>query len=87
MTITDTPLSGEAIIEEGAATERFHALLESYERALNELSPPSYTVATVPDATKSETRLIYVSDESGGKTLAFSNGVNWLRVQDLAIIS
>lgn len=31
--------------------------------------------------------LIYVYDESGGPTLAFSDGTNWRRVQDRAIVS
>lgn len=51
-----------------------------------------YTVATVPDATKwsdgtTFSSLIYVSNETGGATLAFSDGTNWRRVQDRAIIS
>lgn len=31
--------------------------------------------------------LIFVSDEVGGPTLAFSDGTNWRRVQDRAIVS
>lgn len=46
----------------------------------------SYTVATVPSAATAG-GLIYVSDEAGGATLAFSDGTNWRRVQDRAIIS
>ena len=46
-----------------------------------------YTVATVPDATLWESGVIYVSDETGGATLAFSDGTNWLRVQDRATVS
>ena len=46
-----------------------------------------YTVATVPVATLWTGGLIYVSDELGGATIAFSNGTNWLRAQDRAIIS
>lgn len=48
---------------------------------------PSYTVLTVPAAVDFEGYLIYVSDESGGATLAFSDSINWRRVQDRAIIS
>lgn len=44
------------------------------------------TVATLPSVTKVP-RLIYVSDETGGATLAFSDGTNWRRVQDRAIVS
>ena len=51
-----------------------------------------YTVATVPDATvwsdaSAYSALIYVSDETGGATLAFSDGTNWRRVQDRTIIA
>ena len=47
----------------------------------------TFTVATVPTAASWTAGLIYVSDETGGATLAFSNGTNWLRVQDLATVS
>ena len=49
---------------------------------------PSYTVAGAPSAaTLGAGAAIYVSDESGGATLAFSDGTNWKRVSDLATIS
>lgn len=47
----------------------------------------SYTVATVPTASSYTGGIIYVSDETGGATLAFSDGTNWRRVQDRAIVS
>jgi hypothetical protein len=46
----------------------------------------SYTVATVPSAAIVGL-LIYVSNESGGAVPAFSDGTNWRRVTDRAIIS
>jgi hypothetical protein len=46
---------------------------------------PSFTVATLPAATAA--RFIYVSDETGGPIMAFSDGTNWRRVTDRAIIS
>jgi len=45
----------------------------------------SYTVATLP--AQSAGSLIYVSDETGGATLAFSDGTNYRRVQDRAIVA
>jgi hypothetical protein len=45
----------------------------------------SYTVATVPTAVVGG--IIYVSDETGGATLAFSDGTNWRRTSDLAVVS
>lgn len=47
----------------------------------------SYTVATVPTASEWTGGLIYVSDETGGATVAVSNGTNWVRLQDLATVS
>lgn len=51
-----------------------------------------YTIAGLPPAsewgsTDDFTSIIYVLDETGGPTLAFSDGTNWRRVQDRAIVS
>lgn len=46
-----------------------------------------YTVSTVPAASAFPGCVIYVSDETGGATMAFSDGTNWRRVQDRNIIS
>jgi Protein of unknown function (DUF2793) len=48
----------------------------------------SYTVATVPSASAAGGGAnIYVSDESGGAIPAFSDGTNWRRYTDRAVIS
>lgn len=47
----------------------------------------SYTVATLPHAASWSAGLIYVSDESGGAVPAFSDGTNWRRVTDRAVVS
>lgn len=48
----------------------------------------SFTVAGVPAAgTAGAGAIIYVSNESGGAVLAFSDGASWRRVTDRAIIS
>ena len=49
--------------------------------------PKTYTVLTVPSAATYPRAIIYVSNEAGGATLAFSDGSNWRRVQDRAVIS
>lgn len=51
------------------------------------LTFPSYTVAGVPAAATYQGGVIYVSNEAGGKTMAFSDGTNWRRVQDRVIVS
>lgn len=58
-----------------------------YERITGIQEQTSFTVATLPDATQFEAHTVYVSDEVGGATLAFSDGTNWLRVQDRAVVS
>lgn len=52
------------------------------------------TVANLPAASNHGattgnpfTSLIFVSDETGGATIAFSDGTDWRRVQDRAIVS
>ena len=46
----------------------------------------SYTVTTLPSAATAA-RMIYVSNESGGAVIAFSDGTNWRRVTDRAVVS
>jgi hypothetical protein len=54
-----------------------------------------YSVAALPDvakygfsgSTNPFSSLIFIYDEIGGPTLAFSDGTNWRRVQDRAIVS
>ncbi|SKC53424.1 beta strand repeat-containing protein [Ohtaekwangia koreensis] len=49
-------------------------------------STVSFTVGTLPSAATAG-QMIYVSDESGGAVIAFSDGSNWRRVTDRAIVS
>lgn len=58
----------------------------SYFRQGQILKLARYTVATVPDASEPG-RMIYVSDEAGGAVPAFSDGTNWRRVTDRAVVS
>lgn len=48
---------------------------------------PTYTVAGVPSAATYARGLIYVSNETGGAVVAFSDGTNWRRLTDRAIVS
>lgn len=48
---------------------------------------PEYTVAGLPTASEWKAGAVMVTDESGGYTMAFSDGTNWRRVQDRAIVS
>jgi hypothetical protein len=51
------------------------------------IKPESYTVATLPSVSTYAGSMIYVSNETGGATIAFSDGTNWRRVQDRNIVS
>lgn len=44
-------------------------------------------VADAPDPLTNRYGWIFVTDETGGATPAFSDGTNWRRVSDLAVIS
>ncbi len=46
----------------------------------------SRTVSDLPPVTPSGC-VIYVSDETGGAVLAFSDGTNWRRVTDRAVVA
>lgn len=46
----------------------------------------SYTALTLPTVTATP-GLIFVTDETGGAVPAFSDGTNWRRVTDRAIVS
>jgi hypothetical protein len=47
----------------------------------------SYPRASLPSAAAGAGQIIYVSDEAGGATIAFSDGENWRRVADRAVVS
>jgi hypothetical protein len=49
---------------------------------------PSFTVNSLPDAAIAGAgALVYISSESGGAVLAFSDGAVWRRVTDRAVVS
>ncbi len=47
----------------------------------------SYTVATLPAAIAGAGQIVFVSDETGGAVLAFSDGTDWRRVTDRAVVA
>lgn len=57
------------------------------ERATAPVLLAEYTVAGLPSAAVFKSGIIAVTNETGGYTLAFSDGTNWRRVQDRAIVS
>ena len=48
---------------------------------LDAVTADKFAVAGLPDATKHEGKIIYVSNGAAGEPrLAYSNGTNWLRI-------
>lgn len=95
--IISKPDYGSNLVEDGRASDRFQLYLDDITRLLNSnllgsaVVFPAYTVAAVPDATIYNTGTgfgtIIVSDETGGRTLATSDGTDWRRVSDGAVVS
>jgi hypothetical protein len=47
----------------------------------------SYAVADLPDAGIWTGAIVYVSNETGGAVCAFSDGTDWRRFTDRAVVS
>lgn len=61
--------------------------VERLKRQLNNLPLESFTVATLPTASVFPRCFVWVSDETGGACPAYSDGTNWRRFTDGAIVS
>jgi|GEM_PF-2255132 len=92
--IVTKPNHGSPIIGQGGtASPSLQTFFDDIELLLNarllgeSVKLPSYTVLTLPDATKNTGGQVFVSNESGGAVPAFSDGTNWRRVTDRAIVS
>ena len=46
----------------------------------------SFVVSSLPNAAQPG-QMIYVSNETGGSVMAFSDGSNWRRITDRAVVS
>lgn len=80
--VTDTASAADSkiIYAEVDGTEVFHVDKDGVVKL------PSFVMASLPSAA-TVGRVIYISNEVGGATLAFSDGTNWRRVADLAVVS
>ena len=57
------------------------------EEPLRAIQLAAFAVAKLPPAGAFRACLIFVSDETGGAVPAFSDGTNWRRVTDRAVVS
>ena len=90
MQLNSAPMGDPIVDKNGVLTSTWHQFMNRLVKTLNLSRPwelPAYQVSSVPPASENEGCALYVSNETGGKTIAFSDGVNWRRVQDRAIIS
>lgn len=75
-------------IDYGLVTQTPDSCAGDYE-FITEISGPtsdSFAVASLPSAAQPG-QMIYVSDETGGSVMAFSDGTNWRRITDRAVVS
>jgi len=61
--------------------------LDIHKYATELVKAQSYTVAGLPSASVGAGTMVFVSNESGGAVVAFSDGTNWRRVTDRVIVS
>lgn len=66
---------------------RFFARLDRILGGKQPLALAPYPKAKLPEAGQFGTHLILVTDDVGGSVPAFSDGTNWRRVTDRAVIS
>lgn len=91
--IVTNPEHGEEIIDDGRASLGLQVFFDELVLRINAnllgnaVILPTFTVATLPTASEVTGGMIYVSDESGGAVPAFSDGSNWRRTTDRAIVS
>lgn len=68
--------------------DRIADIENQYQRKLDIFGPlPIFAKADLPSASDYLRCIIYVSDDVGGATIAFSDGSDWRRVQDRAVIA
>jgi len=63
----------------------------AFQQAFDAISGPlplrSFTLSTLPDASKYTQHVVHVSDASGGAVPAYSDGTDWRRFSDDTVVS
>lgn len=82
------PIDRRIVGADGKLSQDWERVLQ---QAFDAISGPlplrPFTLAEMPDASKYIEHAIMVSDATGGAAPAYSNGTNWLRFSNDAIIS
>lgn len=89
--VGDGALTTFALYDNNSGTTRWRSRASGFDvqgaiSASTRFDLPSYTVATLP-AAGAAGGLIFVTDETGGAVPTFSDGTDWRRVTDRAVVS
>lgn len=76
----------QLILSDGTPAQVFQTFFDDVERFLNSGQLVPLTIANLPLASNAGL-MVFVTDESGGPVPAYSDGTNWRRVSDGAIVS
>jgi len=91
MTMLSSPPDDELALDQGGrltrAWLRWVSRVTRILRGGEPLRVASYKVATLPPAAAWSRCVVVVTDETGGETLAVSDGTDWRRVTDLAVVA
>jgi uncharacterized protein DUF2793 len=81
-------LSNNVILGDGAGNIRLQVDASGRAEFAGSIRPQSYTVAGLPSASDAGAgALVFVTDESAGAVPAFSDGSDWRRMTDRAVVS
>lgn len=90
--LVNVPEHGAIITQEGKASPNMQLFFDELLQIINgqllgdALQLTSHTVSSLPSAASWTGSMIYVSDEAGGAVPAFSDGTNWRRCTDRAVV-
>lgn len=88
--MSNAPIQQPIVTNTGIVPRQWALFFTDLSRLLlNKTPTPSLntTVSTMPDPTLYTGNMIFVSNEAGGAVMAFSDGINWRRCTDRAIVS
>lgn len=89
--IASSHLSGERVSEpNGRMSQPWFLWVSRVSQILSGRRPlqlASYAVASLPDAAAWPQCTVYVSNDAGGAVTAYSDGTNWRRSTDRAVVT